>query len=87
MHGDQLLLPAQGADKAKGVRAEPEHRDERERGEADQHAHEQAQTLTRTGGREHEERQHETGGCLHPDRRDERTARGLVMRRGGSRVA
>lgn len=69
------------------MRAEPEHRDQRECRHTDQHAHEQPQAFARTRGRQEEERQHETGGGLHPDRRDERAARGLVMRRGGSRVA
>jgi hypothetical protein len=69
------------------VRAEPQHRNERERGEADEHAHEQAKAIARTPGREHEKRQDQPCRRLHPDRSDERAARESIMRRRGSRVA
>lgn len=83
MHGDQLLLLAQGAEKTEGVRAEPERPDDGERREAEQGAREHAPAFARTGGREHEERQNQPSRGLDSDPRHERGGRGFKMRRGG----
>ncbi len=83
MHGDQLLLLAQGAEEAEGVRAEPQRPDRGERREAEEGADEHAATFARTRGGQHEEGQDQPSRGLDSDPRDERGGRGFVMRRGG----
>jgi hypothetical protein len=85
VHGDELLLLADGVEKAKRVAAEADQRDRAEHEQADDGRGERACALTRAARREHEERQHQPGRDLHADADRERRCAGAQARvRAGS---
>jgi hypothetical protein len=75
VHGDELLLLADGAEEAERVTAEADQRDRPEHDEADRRAGERLQPLARRTRPKHEERQREPGRDLDRDARHERRRR------------
>jgi len=72
VHGDQLLLLADGAEEPECVSAESEQRDRRERAHARQGARRERPPFAQAWRREQQERQREACGQLDPDARHER---------------
>jgi hypothetical protein len=75
VHGDELLLLADGTEEAERVAAEADQRDSAEHDEADRRARERLHALAWQAGSEHQERQREAGCDLDRDARDERRRR------------
>jgi hypothetical protein len=75
VHGDELLLLADGAEEAERVAAEADQRDRAEHDEADCRARKCLQPLARQPRSEHQKRQREPGRDLDRDARDERRRR------------
>jgi hypothetical protein len=72
VHGDELLLLADSAEKTECVAAEGNQRDHTEHDEADCRTHKRLQPIARRPRSEHEERQREAGRDLDRDTRHER---------------
>ncbi len=72
MHGDQLLLLADGAEEAEGVAAEADQSEHAERDEAERRGNGDPDALAAPARAEHDERQHEPRGHLDGDAGDER---------------
>jgi hypothetical protein len=77
VHGDELLLLADGVEEAERVGAEADQPQRSERQQADGGAGKQAQALAPAGSGEHEERQQQPGAELDPDTGDERAGGSL----------
>jgi hypothetical protein len=73
VHGDQLLLLADGVEKAERVAAESDQRDGSEHDEAQGGSGEQPRALVPARRREQQERQHQSGRDLHADAENERS--------------
>jgi hypothetical protein len=75
----QLLLLSDRTEEAKGMDAEADYPERRQRGEADEHGDEEGASLACSRRGEHEEWKHDPGAQLHADAGNER-------RRGRSRT-
>jgi hypothetical protein len=80
VHGDELLLLADGAEEAERVAAEAQQRDGAERDEAGQRRKQHARALARSARSEHEERQRKPGRQLHAHADHERRGGGTKAR-------
>ncbi len=72
MHGDELLLLADGAEEAERVAAEADQTDRAEHDEPERGALERSPSIARARRAEQHERQRQPGGHLHADARHER---------------
>jgi hypothetical protein len=79
--GNQLLLLAQRAQEAKGVRPKADNRHDREQQECAKRARRHARSLSPTRGAKYYEREHQPGGGLHADPDDEQSGRCPEVRR------
>jgi hypothetical protein len=82
VHGDELLLLADGVEKAQRVGAEADQPDGAEREQAEHGGDRDLPAFAPARGREHEERQHEAGADLDADADDERRRAGTKARAG-----
>ncbi len=74
--GHQLLLLADRVEEAESVHAEADHADREQREHAERDARQRREALAAKRRREHEERQYETRGQLHPHTHREHARRG-----------
>jgi hypothetical protein len=85
VHGDELLLLADGAEEAERVAAEADQADRAEHDEPERGALERSPPIARTRRTEQHERQRQAGGDLHADARHERRGGRAIPRCGAGR--